>query len=109
MKTIKQFFVQVPQRRVHPGTRERVLSQIKAWIDNLNATERILWLHGPAGVGKSAIAQTITRSYTTEKVPANFFFFHSDSDRNNGNRLFTTLAWQFTSSIPDIKDHITRS
>lgn len=100
---------QHPERQVHPGTRERVLSQIKVWIDNPSTTERILWLHGPAGVGKSTIAQTIAHSYTTEKIPANFFFFHSDSSRNNGNRLFTTLAWKFASSIPDIQRHIVGS
>ncbi|KAM6499041.1 hypothetical protein JOM56_004549 [Amanita muscaria] len=99
-------FLQDPDRQVHPGTRERILSKMKAWIDNPNPTQHIFWLHGPAGAGKSTIAQTILRSYTTEKVPANFFFLHSDSDRSNGNRLFTTIAWQ---SIPAIKGHIARS
>lgn len=100
---------QIQDRQVHPGTRERVLSQIKDWIDTPNTTKHILWLHGPAGVGKSTIAQTITNSYPTGKVPATFFFLHSDPNRNEGNRLFTTLAWQFASTIPDIKGHIARS
>jgi hypothetical protein len=54
---------QDPERRCHPGTRESVLKMMHKWIDNPNAEEKIFWLHGPAGVGKSAIAQTIAHSY----------------------------------------------
>ncbi|KIL61236.1 hypothetical protein M378DRAFT_29113, partial [Amanita muscaria Koide BX008] len=42
---------QDPTRRVHPGTRRRVLKRILNWIDTPSAKERIFWLHGPAGVG----------------------------------------------------------
>src|ERR1700760_3497017 len=85
---------QDPERQCHPRTRESVLKQMHNWIDNPNTPERIFWLHGPAGVGKSAIAQTISYSYGHEEVAAMFFFFRSDPTHNNGNRLFPTLAWQ---------------
>src|ERR1700759_2106681 len=83
---------QDPDRQCHPGTREAILQQIRDWIKDHDPTTRILWLYGPAGVGKSAIAQTIARSHGPEKIVATFFFFRSDSSRNDGNRLFTTLA-----------------
>ncbi|KAM6499339.1 hypothetical protein JOM56_004847 [Amanita muscaria] len=54
---------QDPDRRCHPGTRETVLGQLRGWFHNSNATNPIIWLHGPAGVGKSAIAQTIADEY----------------------------------------------
>ncbi|KIL57462.1 hypothetical protein M378DRAFT_87840, partial [Amanita muscaria Koide BX008] len=91
---------QDPERCCHPGTRKNVLLKMRTWMDNLNAPERILWLHGPAGVGKSAIAQTISYSYGRERVGATFFFFRSDPIRNDGNRLFPTLAWQLALSVP---------
>jgi len=97
---------QDPQRRVHPGTRESVLKQMRDWVDNPNMSQPILWLHGPAGAGKSAIAQTLSRSYDREKLSATFFFFRSDTSRNNGNLLFPTLAWQLAKSIPGARDHI---
>ncbi|KIL69068.1 hypothetical protein M378DRAFT_64399, partial [Amanita muscaria Koide BX008] len=100
---------QDPTRRVHPGTRQYVLKRIRDWVDNSSAKERILWLHGPAGVGKSAIAQTIARSYAQEKLAATFFFFRSDPGRNDGNRLFTTLAWQFAYSFPATKNALIHS
>ncbi|KIL55411.1 hypothetical protein M378DRAFT_173668, partial [Amanita muscaria Koide BX008] len=100
---------QDPDRQCHPGTRQNVLKRLRDWFDNPNPTERISWLYGPAGAGKSAIAQTIARSYTRPKAAASFFFFRSDVNRNDGNRLFTTLGYQLAFSLPEIKDHIAHS
>ncbi|KAM6499610.1 hypothetical protein JOM56_005118 [Amanita muscaria] len=100
---------QDPDRRCHPGTRENVLSRIQYWINNPNATDRIFWLYGPAGAGKSAIAQTIAHGYHQGEVAATFFFFRSDTGRNDGNRLFPTIAWQLAFSIPATKDFIVRA
>ncbi|KAM6496460.1 hypothetical protein JOM56_009166 [Amanita muscaria] len=100
---------QDPDRQCHPGTRQNVLKRLEDWFNDPNSTERIFWLYGPAGAGKSAIAQTIARSYSRPKVAGTFFFFRSDVDRNNGKRLFTTLAYQLALSMPEIRDHIAHS
>ncbi|KAM6492879.1 hypothetical protein JOM56_011013 [Amanita muscaria] len=97
---------QDPQRCCHPGTRKNVLHKMRTWMDDPNVPERILWLNGPAGVGKSAIAQTISYSSGRDKVGASFFFFRSDPIRNDGNRLFPTLAWRLASSVLNVKDLI---
>ncbi|KAM6499617.1 hypothetical protein JOM56_005125 [Amanita muscaria] len=94
---------QDPDRRCHPGTREIVLKRLRDWIDNHNLIDSIFWLYGPAGAGKSAIAQTIAHEYKKGEVVATFFFFRSDAGRNNGNRLFPTIAWQLAFSIPDVE------
>ncbi|KAM6496308.1 hypothetical protein JOM56_009014 [Amanita muscaria] len=99
---------QDPRRQCHPGTRKNVLKRMKDWIGDPNTAERILWLYGPAGAGKSAIAQTTARS-CVGSVVATFFFYRSDSNRNDGNRLFITIAWQLAFSIPSIKDHVVHS
>ncbi|KIL70495.1 hypothetical protein M378DRAFT_156650 [Amanita muscaria Koide BX008] len=100
---------QDPDRKCHPGTRVVVLNRIQNWFDNTTSAERACWLHGPAGAGKSAIAQTIAQSYSQEQVVATFFFYRSDTSRNDGNCLFPTIAWQLAFSIPGIKDHIARA
>ncbi|KIL68688.1 hypothetical protein M378DRAFT_70677, partial [Amanita muscaria Koide BX008] len=102
-------YAQDPGRVCHPGTRQNVLKRAQDWIDNPRSTERIFWVHGPAGAGKSAIAQTIAHLRDRSKVAATFFFYKSDASRNDGNRLFTTLAYQLAFSIPAIKDHIVQS
>ncbi|KAM6489893.1 hypothetical protein JOM56_014705 [Amanita muscaria] len=100
---------QDPDRRCHPGTRKTVLIRLRDWFDNPNATDRIVWLHGPAGAGKSAIAQIIADEYKERGVDATFFFYRSDASRNNGNRLFPTIAWQLAFSIPPTKNFIVRA
>ncbi|KIL56000.1 hypothetical protein M378DRAFT_53118, partial [Amanita muscaria Koide BX008] len=100
---------QDPDRQCHPGTRQNVLKRLRDWFDNPSSTERIFWLYGPAGAGKSAIAQTIARTHARPKVAASFFFFRSDVNRNDGNRLFTTLAYQLALSMPEIRDHVAHS
>ncbi|KIL59141.1 hypothetical protein M378DRAFT_56659, partial [Amanita muscaria Koide BX008] len=97
---------QDPDRRCHPGTRENVLRRFRDWFDNPNSIDCIFWLHGPAGAGKSAIAQTIADEYKKWGVAATFFFCRSDPSRNDGNRLFPTIAWQLAFSIPPTKDFI---
>ncbi|KIL54221.1 hypothetical protein M378DRAFT_862621 [Amanita muscaria Koide BX008] len=101
--------IQDPDRKCHPGTRLGVLNRIRNWFNNTTSAERAFWLHGPAGAGKSAIAQTIARSCNQGQVAATFFFYRSDTSRNDGNCLFTTIAWQLAFLIPGVKDHIARA
>jgi hypothetical protein len=99
--------VRYPPPKCHPGTREKVLTRIKDWIATGEGTSRILWLYGSAGVGKSAIAQTIAEHcLTNDKLDAAFFFFRGDPQRNDANLLFPTLAWQLMFSVPEIKAHL---
>ena len=90
----------------HPATRKRVLKWITDWINIPQPLLRILWLNGPAGAGKSAIAQTIAEHCSDEQLAASFFFLRASSDRSTATRLFTTLAWQLAWNIPEILPYI---
>ncbi|KAJ7483226.1 hypothetical protein FB451DRAFT_102346 [Mycena latifolia] len=46
-----------PEPACHPGTRTAVLEELKSWSVDTSPESTILWLHGCAGMGKSAIAQ----------------------------------------------------
>jgi len=64
-----------PQPKCHPSTRERILQRLLDWVES-DSPERILWLSGSAGTGKSAIAQTISeRCKRNGCLAATFFFF----------------------------------
>ncbi|KAM6497729.1 hypothetical protein JOM56_005677, partial [Amanita muscaria] len=90
----------------HPGTRKTVRKEFRKWLDNSSpAKSPLLWLHGPAGVGKSVIAKTIAGSH--HQVVASFFFSTS-SDRSAAT-LFPTLAWQLARKIPETKQYIIAS
>lgn len=92
--------------KCHPGTREAILTKILAWVrkdcDNL---ELFLWLYGPAGSGKSAIAQTIAEMcFKEETLAASFFFSRGSTGRNNEVLFICTLVYQLTISIPGMRE-----
>ncbi|KAF9472156.1 hypothetical protein BDN70DRAFT_776594, partial [Pholiota conissans] len=95
--------------KCHPNTRVQILRTIFDWIvhSNLERYERILWLNGAAGAGKSAIMQSLMELCLEASIGfAAFFFFRSEISRNNTKGLFATLAYQLAQAIPDALDGI---
>lgn len=91
--------------RCYPGTRETAMGRVDAWIRGGDSTERpIFWLSGPAGSGKSAIAQSIAERCLALGIPmANFSWFRSDKTRNHAAPLVATLLVQLFDICPAIK------
>ncbi|PPR01639.1 hypothetical protein CVT24_001618 [Panaeolus cyanescens] len=55
----------------HPNTRVKLLKRVKEWART--GPSRLMWLYGPAGVGKSAIAQTTSETlHKDENWPLHF-------------------------------------
>ncbi|KAF8349143.1 hypothetical protein F5887DRAFT_879664, partial [Amanita rubescens] len=95
-----------PPPMCHPQTREKVLGAITDWVNDPHTRQSIIWLNGPAGAGKSAIAQTIAGRCSDERLAASFFFLRNSSDRGDATGLFTTLAWQLAKNIPELLPYI---
>ncbi|KAF8989573.1 P-loop containing nucleoside triphosphate hydrolase protein [Cyathus striatus] len=92
--------------KCHPETRKAVLGNIKSWIDSDNEATKIMWLYGPAGGGKSAIAQTTAEDCHDEGgLAASFFFSRFAAGRNKKDGLVATIAFQLCVSIPNIKEY----
>ena len=67
----------------------------------------VMWVYGPAGAGKSAIAQTIAEICDKEMLLlATFFFSRNDPSRNNIKPLIATIAYQITLNFPNVRDAI---
>ncbi|KAF8991824.1 hypothetical protein BDQ17DRAFT_1432803 [Cyathus striatus] len=93
--------------KCHPNTRLTVISEIMEWVDSEDLTKRIMWLNGAAGVGKSAIAQTIAERCSQEgKLISSFFFSRTatTAGRNEGSRLIPTIAYHLVLVIPETKE-----
>ncbi|KIK58058.1 hypothetical protein GYMLUDRAFT_45607 [Collybiopsis luxurians FD-317 M1] len=92
----------------HPGTRESILNDFKSWIDSSHShNHSVRWLYGPAGAGKSAIAQTLAETCAKDgSLAGTFFFWRTDPSRNNPRQLFTTIAFQLATSIPELRSTI---
>ncbi|TEB20194.1 hypothetical protein FA13DRAFT_1645330 [Coprinellus micaceus] len=64
--------------KCHPETRTAVQEDIISWI----TTQRIMWLSGPAGAGKTAIAGSVAETCEDMGLLAGSFFFrHSQGLR----------------------------
>jgi len=60
-----------------------------SWVANETKGERMLWLYGDVGAGKSAIAQTLAeRCYKAQLLAVCFF------SRNDGARASHLSLWQ---------------
>ncbi|KIK44915.1 hypothetical protein CY34DRAFT_584968 [Suillus luteus UH-Slu-Lm8-n1] len=76
------------------GTRTDILSQITDWInDSGDTAQRVLWLSGPAGKGKSAIAHTIANWFNDLGGLGSCFCFdrHREADKRH-EKVFSTIA-----------------
>jgi len=66
-----------------------------------------MWVYGPAGSGKSAIAQSIAEMCEEEMILlASFFFSRVDPSLNNVRPLIATIAYQITLNLPGVRDAI---
>ncbi|KAF9443940.1 hypothetical protein P691DRAFT_653273, partial [Macrolepiota fuliginosa MF-IS2] len=83
-------------RNCHPGTRMQYIDQIVNWgLEGSDPGHRIFWLKGPAGVGKSAISQSCAEMFAARKRLVAAFFFSRPNQRDNPQRLFTSIAYQW--------------
>jgi hypothetical protein len=99
-----------PPPKCHGGTRKDFISTITDWgTDTSEHAEPILWVHGPFGVGKSALAQTCTEALASKNKLAASVFFSGPNKRNDPNRVFTSIAFQICSKCPLLADIIDRT
>ncbi|KAF8976763.1 hypothetical protein BDQ17DRAFT_1179542, partial [Cyathus striatus] len=70
---------------------------------------RIMWLHAPAGAGKSTITQTVAEQCSTDKkLVASFFFSRTAirTGRDEGTKLVPTIAHQLGNLVLPAKEII---
>ena len=104
-----------------PGTRIGTLQAIQDWIEDPNA-KPILWLHGFAGTGKSAVAGTVAshlenqtrllggKSTDDAFYGASFFFDQTAGpERREKSSVIPTVSRCLAEALPDLKHHIVKS
>ncbi|KAJ7805560.1 hypothetical protein B0H14DRAFT_2526656 [Mycena olivaceomarginata] len=92
-----------PEPACHPGTRTDIMEMLHSWSTDTSTESTILWLHGCAGAGKSAIAQMFAKSLQTEgRLGASFFFQRGHSKRGTWHSLIPTIAYQLAISVTEL-------
>ncbi|KAG2138348.1 hypothetical protein DEU56DRAFT_945383 [Suillus clintonianus] len=110
------------ERQPHPkcleGTRVDLLGNIYRLLDDRKQSQ-LIWLHGTAGVGKSAVAFTVAERMRSLKVTeqtnvekrlaGTFFFSHKHTERCTTAYFFATLAYQLACNFPSIREDLNRA
>ncbi|KAG1894354.1 uncharacterized protein F5891DRAFT_961643 [Suillus fuscotomentosus] len=111
-----------PECQPHPKclkeTRVNLLELIYGLLDK-RETSQIIWLHGTAGVGKSAMAFTVAEKMKglmmTEmtkietRLAGTFFFERKHTKRSTTGHFFATLAYQLASNFPSVKNDVNKA
>ncbi|KXN84027.1 hypothetical protein AN958_00570 [Leucoagaricus sp. SymC.cos] len=87
-------FERDPPPRCHPDTRTTLIQQAEDWFTQPPEGKRLLWLRGPAGVGKSAIIQTLAEGWREERKLGASLFFSRERRHTDPRQVFPSLAYQ---------------
>lgn len=94
-----------PLRVCLSGTRTELLKDIEQWIDFGDTSERILWLSGAAGTGKSSVANSIAKKMgSLARLGASFRF-----DRSQADRTPTTFIGNLCRQVAGFNDSLKKS
>ncbi len=82
-----------------------------SWDDASNLAGRVLWIKGPAGMGKTMLIIGIVRQLLQQPavlVPSlSFFFFqHKKSDQDNATAAMRSLLWMLLYQQPHLIEHL---
>ncbi|KAJ3567306.1 hypothetical protein NP233_g6450 [Leucocoprinus birnbaumii] len=84
-----------PPPKCHLGTRKEYIARIKDWALGVTDQRLVLWMHGPFGIGKTAVAQSSAEELKAcDKLLATLFFSRSNANRSDPLRVFTSIAYQ---------------
>ncbi|KAK8210425.1 hypothetical protein IWZ01DRAFT_570786 [Phyllosticta capitalensis] len=76
------------------GTREAILQEIQVWLQKDATSDRIFWLQGLAGTGKSTVARTVAELASRDFATGSFFFQRNGGDRGSAKKFVTTIVRQ---------------
>ncbi|KAF7761248.1 hypothetical protein Agabi119p4_10657 [Agaricus bisporus var. burnettii] len=95
-----------PPPRCHPETRVKLIARITAWFEDQASLKLLLWITGPAGVGKSAVVQTFAEYLVKSHLLGASVFLSRPNKRDNPNGVFITIAYQLATRIEAYRDYI---
>jgi hypothetical protein len=96
-----------PPPRCHPETRVQINQDLITWFYNKDTQELLVWVYGYAGVGKSAIMQTLADKLAESLHLGASVFISRLNKRNSSRQLFLTVGYQLAVQIEEYRLYIT--
>jgi hypothetical protein len=79
------------------GTRQDILAQMLAWVEEPCQVFSVFWLAGLAGTGKSSIAKTFCEQLAAKSIlMATFFASRNSAERRDPFHIIHTLAYELS-------------
>ncbi|KAF5359606.1 hypothetical protein D9756_003103 [Leucocoprinus leucothites] len=98
-----------PPPRCHPGTRRELVCGIEQWAAGASErSEHIMWVYGPAGVGKSAVAQSCAELFADGEKLGAAYFFSRPNHRDKARHLVPSIAFQLSTKCREYRDILDR-
>jgi hypothetical protein len=98
LRPVKEAFHDAPNasEMCLAGTREQLLADLSAWFGDLDPSrERVFWLNGLAGTGKTTVARTMAaRARDQGRLGATFFFSRDVAAARDPAAILPTVAYQ---------------
>ncbi|KIO19622.1 hypothetical protein M407DRAFT_39242, partial [Tulasnella calospora MUT 4182] len=89
-----------------PGTRVEILNRINQWIrDTPTAANRVLWIRGMAGRGKSTVASTVAHNWGSKGSGA-IFHFRRGENALDGQFICALVRHLGRDLVPEVKNAI---
>ena len=94
------------RQRCLNGTGKDILRRIERWLTG-ERTQRVFWLNGLPGTGKSTISQTLAEmSFADGRLGASFFCSRDFEDRSSLHTILPTLASQLAYQYPPFREQL---
>ncbi|KAF5328754.1 hypothetical protein D9619_011620 [Psilocybe cf. subviscida] len=95
--------------KCHEDTRMAIIEKICVWRRS-SPGRPFLWMYGPAGCGKTTIAQTIAEFFDNDGTLATSFFFSRSAPGRptSKDQFIATIAYQLCLSLRGFHSHISR-
>ncbi|KAF9453094.1 hypothetical protein P691DRAFT_659278, partial [Macrolepiota fuliginosa MF-IS2] len=92
----------------HPDTRRSLRNRIRDWGRGDESDKRMLWVLGPAAVGKSAVAQAIAEEFQEAGRLGASLFFSRPNYLDDPDWVIPTLVLQLAIKHPQYKHIVTQ-
>jgi hypothetical protein len=83
-------------------------TDLTVWFDDPKRKTKGIWLEGPAGTGKTAVAQTFAEWCFEQGCLGAAFFFSRPNGRNKFETVIPTIAYQLAKQLPAYERHLVR-
>ncbi|KAG8791273.1 hypothetical protein FRC12_009700 [Ceratobasidium sp. 428] len=99
-----------PDRACMQDTRVRAIDDILAWSRDFGSSQRLLWVYGFAGLGKSSIAASVCKRLDEQgMLAASFFCKRDDPALRDAQCVLNTIVYGLAMKCPAYKQAVVKA